>query len=249
MPSLKYSASASALMLRKGRTAIEDASAAAACGPEPESRAAGKLRLALDDLQGEDEIARRLEAILGILFEQVLDDRRELRRHDAARTGIGRVVLQDRHHGLDRAVAVEGAPAGQHLVQHRSEREEVAARIDVSPRICSGAMKPGVPTTMPGCGDARIRRRGGGHRRPRPDGQARSRGSSTSPSSGQEHVLRLQVAVHDAAVVRRGRGRARSAARTRWPCAPGAPRPRGASPKRLALEQLHHGIETSPSRP
>ena len=38
------------------------------------------------------------------------------------------------------SVAVEGAPAGEHLEQHAAERPDVGALVDVLPRACSGAM-------------------------------------------------------------------------------------------------------------
>ena len=44
----------------------------------------------------------------------------------------------------------KGQRPGDHLVEHGTEREQIAARVESSPRACSGDMKVTVPTAVPG---------------------------------------------------------------------------------------------------
>ena len=67
-----------------------------------------------------------------VLLQAVPDDAVERRRHvgAGAPAELGRILPQDRRHRLGRRVAPERAPAGEHLVEHGAEREQVRARVD-----------------------------------------------------------------------------------------------------------------------
>ena len=92
-------------------------------------------------LQRERDVARRLEALLGLLLEAVPHDpleRRATRARRAASPGGSSLRI---------AVIVSapvsrwnGAPAREHLVEHRAEGEDVGAGVDGCPRTCSGDM-------------------------------------------------------------------------------------------------------------
>ena len=81
-------------------------------------------------LEVEGDVPRRLEALLGVLFETVGDDPLEGRGQAAVRLGeIGRILLEDRVHRLHGRGAAERAPARQHLVEDGAEGEDVGAMV------------------------------------------------------------------------------------------------------------------------
>ena len=49
-----------------------------------------------------------------------------------------RLLLQNRGDEARLRLALEGPPSGDHLVQHRAEREDVRAGVRLAPSICSG---------------------------------------------------------------------------------------------------------------
>jgi hypothetical protein len=58
----------------------------------------------------ETEIAGGLKSLLAIFFEAMIDDAREGRRNICVRGAkLGRLVFQNRGHGLDAGVAAKGA--------------------------------------------------------------------------------------------------------------------------------------------
>ena len=78
----------------------------------------------------ESEIACRMEALRGILFQAMADDALERGRNVARGFGkLGRLFFEDRAHGVGSGVAVEGAFAGEHFVEDRAEGKDVGAVI------------------------------------------------------------------------------------------------------------------------
>ena len=112
-------------------------------------------------------------------------------------------IVQDRVKRIHGVLARERAPAGEHLEEDRAKREQVGAAIDASPRICSGARYPAVPSTMPVSVES-------------PSRAASSQGKLGDPEiedlrravSREEDVLGLQIAMHRAGRVGRARARA-----------------------------------------
>ena len=147
------------------------------------------------------QIAHRLPAVAGVLGEtgphQPVEPARQARPDLAQR---GRLVLQDRSDDARLAVAVEGPPAGQHLVQHGPEGEDVRASVDRLPVELLGRH------VLQGAEQAALRRqRGAGRRRRRvvvrgarvaQPGQ--SEVEQLHAGGREHHVARLQVAVDDA---------------------------------------------------
>src|SRR6516225_1458754 len=76
------------------------------------------------------DIVARLPAVLWVLCQADADHVLQPgwgHRFDCA-DGL-RVFLQDRGHHADATLAVEGAPAGGHFVQHGAKRKDIAAAI------------------------------------------------------------------------------------------------------------------------
>ncbi len=83
------------------------------------------------------DVAGGLVPVARLLLEASADDLRQLRREIRAelRQGGG-PVAQDRGDHVDGGRAVERASAGQHLVHHDAEREDVGSRVDPrAPRL------------------------------------------------------------------------------------------------------------------
>ena len=87
------------------------------------------------------EIGGRLKATSGILGEAAAHDVVDGTGHGwlQCRDG-GRLALEDRGANACFALAVERPRPRQRLVKERSEREQVAARIEDRPSSCSGDM-------------------------------------------------------------------------------------------------------------
>ena len=112
-PSLKYSFSLSALMLAKGRTAIEGpcGGVAVTCSTPRELRPSYWNRLAGD--------LRRQRVTIADRFERCIE-----------RCGL---LVKNGGHDVDRRVARERLAATQHFIQHQTERENVGTRVR---RLC-----------------------------------------------------------------------------------------------------------------
>ena len=107
--------------------------------PEREAPAAGPPRrrrlrhragerAAGERLEIEGEVVGRAVALLGVLLQAVADDALEDRRDGAAGDlQIRRIVAQDGAHRVGGGAALEGALAGEHLVEDGAEREDVRA--------------------------------------------------------------------------------------------------------------------------
>ncbi len=79
----------------------------------------------------ECDVAGGMETRLGILFQAMLHDALQRRRNIAIGLAeVGRILLEDGAHGVGRRLAVEGALAGEHLVENGAEGEDVGAGID-----------------------------------------------------------------------------------------------------------------------
>ena len=77
------------------------------------------------------QVQDRLEALLRILLERMLEDAPQLTRQLAPDLGhLRRCVLHDRRQQRDSAVAAERTPAGDHLVQGDAEGENVGPMIE-----------------------------------------------------------------------------------------------------------------------
>ena len=194
----------------------------------------------------EGEVPRRLEALVGVLLQAVLDD--EVERLRDARIGLRRqrrLVAQDRAQQLGRARALEGAVAGEHLVEHGPQGEDVRPVVG---HLAAGLLRGQVADRADH--RAGVRRAGGGRRAAQVARAGEQRilpGEAEvedldAPVVEEEQVLGLDVAVHDALLVRRGEA-LRHARRVLGGLAH-AERPL-AQPRahRLALEQLRHHEE------
>ena len=99
--------------------------------PEDPGRRHGTGRRLLQLLELERQVARGLESILFVLLETPPHDGGGHRRQAGVeRERIRGLRMHDGVHRLERRLALKRALAGEHLVQHRAEREDVGAVID-----------------------------------------------------------------------------------------------------------------------
>ena len=179
-PSAKYSFSGSALRLAKGRTAID----------------AGRRRFAIvSAFQRQPDLAHRLKTAVGHPWRDIAST---ICCSCAGATERRRLVADDREQDRASGIARERPRAGQHLVEHGAEAEDVRARVRRAPfglfgrhvgrrahhvaagRACRVELRIGEP------GDAEVEQLG-----------------DRGVAAAQHHdVGRLQIAVQDAAVVR-----------------------------------------------
>ena len=119
---------------------------------------------------------------------------------------IGRIFLENCAHGIDGGIAVKGAFAGKHFVKDGPERENVGARVG---GLAAGLLGRHVADRahhhssfgahlLRGFIAGRIRLRAGNL------GQAEVENLGAAVV-GDEQILRLQVAMHDAFFVRGGK--------------------------------------------
>ena len=199
-------------------------------------------------LEGEREVVRRVETLLGILLDAMPHDALETRRDALVRDGkIRRFFPEDRRHRLGRRVAAERSLAREHLVEDGTEGK------DVRPGVGGLAFHLlGRHVTERAHHDAGLRpgrsRRQVGHLSALflmlQLGKAEIENLETAVLR-HEQVLGLEVAVHDPFLVRRGQA-VRDLQRVvdRFSLRQLPARERGA--QRLAFEQLHD--EDVPSR-
>ncbi len=150
-------------------------------------------------------------AIGRILLQRAGDDRRELRRY--RRGQRGRRLLEMAHSDLDGDLSRERRRAGKHLVDHHADRVDVAGR------------SRGAPARVLGRHVARRSERR--RRRAVRAALGKPRDSEVAdpdaPVAGEQDVRRLDVAVHDALLVRASERPAeqlcdpRSLGRCQWP--------------------------------
>ena len=138
------------------------------------------------------ELVGAAVALRGLLEHRVRDDERErvghVRRERLQRRGrVGDVLHRDR----DRRVALERHAAGEHLVEHDAERVDVGLRADAAAARLLGREVLRRADDRADLGHLRI----AGVR----DAEV---GHLDAPVVAHEHVVRLDVAVHDAVLVR-----------------------------------------------
>ena len=152
------------------------------------------------------ELGRAGVAVVGGLREAAV----EHALHDGPRGPERRLgqargrLLQNGVERLDAGLTAEGRFPRQHLVEQRAEGEEVAARVHVAPPHLLGRHVGGGAKDAPGVRVAPRRRVGSaleGRSRTQQLGEAEVDDLGVS-RLGEHHVLRLQVAVNDAARVR-----------------------------------------------
>ena len=152
------------------------------------------------------EVARRGIAVVGVLREAALRDpaRGGGRLRRGGGEGLG-LVADDRGERLGGRVLLEGAAAGEHLVEDRAERELVRPEVRRTPRGLLGRH-------VPDCPHHGARLRAARALRDRlvvsvAERRERLREAEVeelrAPLLRDDHVLGLEVAVHDAARVRR----------------------------------------------
>ena len=202
-------------------------------------------------LEIERDVARRVEALFGILLQAVPHDPLEPRLDALVRRReVRRFLAQDRRHRLRRRVAVERADAREHLVQDRSEREDVRALVRGLALDLLGRHVAERSHDDAGLG------RGGGRRQVRllralvlvlRQLRETEVEDLDPPVVRQKQVLGLEISMDDPLLVRRreplrdlDRVVGRLAHRDR---AAGHPRA-----QRLALEQLRHDVRRAVAR-
>ena len=183
-------------------------------------------------------------AALGVLLEAALEQQPQPRRRPARQQRPVRLALQ--HGGLHvrHGRARERGAAGEHLVEHAAERPQVGAAVDAPPASLLGAHVAGRAQHSAGDRHAPAQRGRLGRVR-----LARGLEHGREPEVEHAHaavgrdldVRGLQVAVHDALVVRR-RERARDLARHAQRLGLRQRPARDPLGERLALDELHHQV-------
>ena len=154
----------------------------------------------------ESDIAGRMEARLGIFLQAMLHDSFECRRDiTIGFAEVGRIFLQDGAHRVGSGVAMECSLAREHLVENRTEAEDV------------GAWVHGNATNLLGrhvTGGAHHSARFGGMGQGRQRGVRAAFGLSQFGESeiedldaaifGDEKIFRLQIAMNNSFFVGRG---------------------------------------------
>ena len=204
---------------------------------------------AQDRLEIEGHVARGLESLLAALLQAMAHQPLESRRYGHAGSGdVRRVFLEDRSHAVRRGLPGERALPRQHLVEHRTKREDVRSSVGrLSAHLLGRHVASGAENGSR-IGGARERWRAGVVVRGR---GVRAREAEVQdldpPVAGQEDVLRLQVPVDDALLVR-GREPVRQLRADLDGLAQGQRAALQALPQSLPFQQLHHGVGASVMR-
>ena len=151
----------------------------------------------LDLAEPFEHLARVAGPLVGLACRRPEHELVELDRHARVlrarrRHGVVRVLVGDRH----RRLAHVGLLAGEHLVHHDADRVDVAAGVgDAAGDELGGEVGDRAEQRLPGAGV-----------RARCAGEAEV-AELDAAVVGEQHVLGLEVAVHDAGLVRRGETR------------------------------------------
>jgi hypothetical protein len=159
------------------------------CGVPPGLRQGCGRGRRTGDAQGKHHVGGGLKPILGSLLEAVHDECVEARRHVRDPLAQRRwIVPQDGRHRVRRARPVERRRAGEHLVQHAAEREDVGGGVRRLPphlfrRHVAGRPHHGTGARLARRRAARLRRHS---RQPEVEDLHR-------PVRAEEHVLGLEI--------------------------------------------------------
>jgi hypothetical protein len=198
--------------------------------------------------QGEGGVLCGLEPLVGMFRQAMSEDAVEHGRRRLPRAGadLRRVEVQDRRQPVRRAFTREGGPPRHHLVEDRAHREQIRTRIGrLSADLLGGHVAWSAhPQTV---------LRDGGRVAPPTSRVGIALGRAVVPAGhaevedldlairGQEDVLRLQVAMDDAARVRRSQAPADLRAQLGG-LSPGERAALEALPQRAAFEKLEHDV-------
>ncbi len=138
----------------------------------PESACRSKARSRADWKRSSGRFSRQCRTIWSSAGETL----------DASRTELGRLLLQDRRHGLGGGLALERSAPGEHLVEHHAEREDVGAVVGDSAAGLLGRHVPDRAHHRSGVGVPQQRRRVASGRRSRTAGVDGAPGRSRAPS-------------------------------------------------------------------
>ena len=175
-------------------------------GPATHEHLAGSVAWNLD--RGARGRAQRLRHVAGgrVAIRGLLRERaphRRVERHDVRRPDERRgVVVECRRQDGRRAVAAEGAPAAEGLVEEGARGEEVRARVDGVAEDLLGGHVARRSHDEPGRRELAARVRVEGRRLGRLVGEAEVH--EPAAVRGEEEVRGLHVAVDDAGIVQRG---------------------------------------------
>ncbi len=173
--------------------------------PYSRSHRKARIRGTGQRIQREREIPRGVEPLAGILLKAAVHDSLQPWRDHGNNLSYGRwIIFQGRPHCLDRSCSLEGAFAREHFVQNGAKGEDVG---EVVGRFAAHLLRRhvadrshhhsrlGLLVQCARCSDGVGLRLG-------ELGQAEVQ-NFDSPVFRDEQVLRFQIAVHDAFVVRR----------------------------------------------
>ena len=180
-----------------------------------DARAGGAHRLrrhgarVLEELLERDaRVADRLEPPRGVLLQALLEQRPQRRRHARRQLREVGLLVHDRAQHVRHRLAVEGAPAGEHLVEHAAEGPDVRAAVDgLAARLLRAHVAGGAEQHARLRHRERGRVRGLGVLRPGERVGVERLGQAEvehlDAAVAVDHDVRgLQVAVHDALLVR-----------------------------------------------
>ena len=159
-----------------------------------------------DSFKRERGVSRGLESLLRTLFQAVAHHAVKGRGHPISGGKIGRLVCQDRVEGFDRRVTFERPLAGEHLVEHGAKAEDIRPVIDALPPHLLGRHvahraehEAGIGLGALGQSVAALGWLAFSELR---DAEVENLHAAVSRD---EQVLRLEIAVDDAALVRGGK--------------------------------------------